>query len=92
MNEQKRPLDKYLEAFNKNSINLKSLDVREDQSKFNNFFKGPSLTNIELTFETYNEKASNPNTLFFLILNALFTERYGMGVKEFENTYPEVVI
>jgi len=98
-NKHKHPLAGYQEAFNRNSIHLTAFDMKnksEDMDytlngRVSNMTQRPKAE-ITLTFETHNGKAAEPDTLFYLMLNALFAERYGMNIKEFENTYPEVII
>jgi len=98
-NKHKHPLTEYQEAFNQNSIHLTAFDVKNNSEdtyyvlngRLSNMTQRPKAE-ITLTFETFNIKAAETDTLFYLMLNALFAERYGMNIKEFENTYPEVII
>ena len=99
MNEQKHPLAGYQEAFNQNSIHLTAFDMKNKSENMDYLLNGRASNmtqspkaEITLIFETFNIKATDPDTLFYLMLNALFAERYGMNIKDFENTYPEVII
>jgi len=93
------PLAKYEEAFRENSLLFSGFDINIDNDVihdtlggYETTFQGISNMTIDLSFRTRNINIKDPNTLFYLMLDALFSERYGMKLKEFENTYPEVAI
>jgi len=99
MLDQNHPLSKYEKAFRENSLAFSSFNFNTENNTIDSFMGGyrdvlPSGYNItvDLSFKTGNSKVQNPDTLFYLMMDALFYERYGMRVKEFENMYPEIVI
>jgi len=99
MLDQNHPLSRYEKAFRENSLVFSGFNFNAENNTIDSFMGGcrdTSPTNIEMTvdlsFKAGNLNIQNLDTLFFLMLNALFEERYGMKIKEFEDMYPEIVI